>query len=122
MKKTLFAIIVMIILGYVVYSNSGDRAFAPMPSDNSGELIDDGNTIKEPVGGIDSDPSGTILEGQSTCASIGGTLDAINGECLSISSSACQEIGGTFNECASACRNDPTVEVCTMQCVQVCEM
>lgn len=65
---------------------------------------------------------GTVPTGSDSCESIGGTLDATNGECLGIGANACQEIGGTFNECASACRNDPSAEVCTMQCVQVCEV
>jgi hypothetical protein len=65
---------------------------------------------------------GTVPAGENPCSAIGGTWDEVNGECLGIGANACQEIGGTFNECASACRNDPMAEVCTMQCVQVCEI
>lgn len=42
-------------------------------------------------------------------------------ECEGISKDDCVEMGGKFNECASACRNDPKAEICTMQCVLVCE-
>lgn len=33
----------------------------------------------------------------------------------------CENGGGRWNECASACRNNPEAEACTMQCVQICE-
>ena len=42
-------------------------------------------------------------------------------ECEGISKESCEAIGGNFNECASACRNDPDAEICTTQCVLVCE-
>ena len=42
-------------------------------------------------------------------------------ECLGVDKKVCENIGGKFNECASACRNDPKAEVCTMQCVLICE-
>jgi hypothetical protein len=41
-------------------------------------------------------------------------------ECEAISPDQCSNMNGTFKECESACRNDPTAEVCTLQCVQVC--
>lgn len=43
-------------------------------------------------------------------------------ECLGIDAATCENIGGKFNECASACRNDPKAEICTMQCVQLCDV
>lgn len=42
-------------------------------------------------------------------------------ECEGMTKNLCEEAGGTFNECASACRNNPDAEMCTMQCVQVCQ-
>lgn len=42
-------------------------------------------------------------------------------ECLWVDKLVCEEIWWSFNECASACRNNPEAEMCTMQCVQVCE-
>lgn len=64
---------------------------------------------------------GTVPAGdtESQCTSIGGTWTGY--DCTGINANQCQEIGGTFNECASACRNDPTAEMCTLQCVIVCE-
>lgn len=65
--------------------------------------------------------SGTVPKDENPCIAVGGDWDSINSECLGVGANTCQEIGGTFNECASACRNDPKAEVCTLQCVQVCQ-
>ncbi len=64
---------------------------------------------------------GTVLAGtdEEQCVSMGGTWTGF--DCTGIDANQCQEIGGTFNECASACRNNPEAEMCTLQCVQVCE-
>lgn len=59
------------------------------------------------------------LEG--ACLSFDGTWLSGTQECEWMSQEQCESLGGTFNECASACRNDPTAEICTMQCVQVCQ-
>lgn len=59
------------------------------------------------------------LEG--SCLSFDGTWIADANECENMPQSMCEDLGGTFNECASACRNDPDAEICTMQCVQVCQ-
>jgi hypothetical protein len=69
----------------------------------------------------DNAAGGTVLAGtnEEQCTNISGTWTGY--DCTGITANQCQEIGGTFNECASACRNDPTAEVCTLQCVQVCE-
>jgi eight-cysteine-cluster-containing protein len=54
------------------------------------------------------------------CEDAGGTwLDEFN-ECEYIDETVCAELGGTFDSCASACRNDPEADMCTMQCVPVC--
>lgn len=65
---------------------------------------------------------GTVPAGDNGCVSMGGEWDSLNGECLGVDANICQEIGGEWNDCASACRNDPKAEVCTMQCVQVCSV
>ncbi|UCD04306.1 MAG: hypothetical protein JSW73_01560 [Candidatus Woesearchaeota archaeon] len=54
------------------------------------------------------------------CGNAGGIWIAEVLECEGISEEDCIKLGGTFDECASACRNDPTAEICTLQCVQVC--
>jgi hypothetical protein len=55
------------------------------------------------------------------CISNNGSWLSKSKECEGVSKEACEKLGGTFNECASACRNDPKAEVCTMQCVIVCQ-
>lgn len=80
-------------------------------------------TISYTEGACEEDnlAGGTVLAGtqQEQCTSMGGTWTGY--DCTGIDSNQCQEIGGTFNECASACRNNPEAEMCTMQCVVVCE-
>lgn len=56
-----------------------------------------------------------------SCANENGKWSAEYKECEGISKATCETIGGKFNECASACRHDPKAEICTMQCVLVCE-
>ena len=41
-------------------------------------------------------------------------------ECEQMDAMVCKEQGGTFNECASACRNDPSADMCIQVCVPVC--
>lgn len=66
--------------------------------------------------------SGTISTNSGTaCAAKGGQWSSQFKECTGVDSAVCAEMGGQFNECASACRNDPNAQMCTMQCVQVCE-
>ncbi len=62
---------------------------------------------------------GPHLEG--ACLSFDGNWLEETQECEGMSQEQCSVLGGTYNECASACRNDPNAEICTMQCVQVCE-
>lgn len=63
-----------------------------------------------------------ILEGgrDIECESLGGTWIESAKECEYISEEQCLIMNGNFNPCASACRNDPDAEFCTMQCVPVC--
>ncbi len=61
-------------------------------------------------------------KGEDYCAEHGGKWIPKVNECEGVSRETCESIGGNFNGCASACRNDPEAEVCTMQCVQVCKL
>ncbi len=86
------------------------------------------NVLSKAVDFIDipgevEDLFGTVETGspESMCVAMGGEWSEDFQECLGIGSEACVEIGGNWNECASACRNNPEVEVCTMQCVQICD-
>ena len=58
----------------------------------------------------------------ASCSDVNGTYDPQYRECSGISKVQCDSINGTFNECASACRHDPKAELCTMQCVIVCQL
>lgn len=55
------------------------------------------------------------------CTGMGGEWLEPYSECEGISEEQCGQLGGEYDSCASACRNDPDAEVCTMQCVQVCK-
>lgn len=57
---------------------------------------------------------------EGACLSFDGNWVLGFNECEGMSETQCLELGGTYNECASACRNNPEAEICTMQCVQVC--
>jgi len=65
---------------------------------------------------VDQKPAGYL------CTNIGGNYDQKYKECTGISKDQCDSIDGTFNECASACRHDPTAQMCTLQCVIVCQL
>ena len=54
------------------------------------------------------------------CTDGSGKWSAEYKECEGVGADWCQTNGGKFNECASACRHDPKAQVCTMQCVLVC--
>lgn len=58
---------------------------------------------------------------EGACLSFDGNWLDQSQECEGMSQNQCETLGGEYNECASACRNNPEVEVCTMQCVQVCQ-
>lgn len=62
-----------------------------------------------------------MVEKESSCHENNGTWLSEYNECVGISETACQDMGGQFNSCASACRHDPDAEICTMQCVLVCQ-
>lgn len=63
----------------------------------------------------------TNAEMQSICQNAGGNWLAESRECEGVSKEQCSLMDGEFNECASACRNNSTAEMCTLQCVVVCQ-
>ena len=84
----------------------------------------------EEVGGSDMDKepvkekavvTGSKSELQTLCESNRGVWveDAL--ECEYLDQVICEENGGEFNSCASACRHDKEAQMCTMQCVLVCD-
>lgn len=58
---------------------------------------------------------------EGACLSFDGNWLEEFQECEGMSQEQCENLGGNYNECASACRHDPDAEICTQQCVQVCE-
>lgn len=87
--------------------------------------IKDGACVTSPSEQTEAQPNYKVAdelsEAAKGCLAYNGTWLTQSNECTGIKKGVCQRIGGTFNECASACRNDPTAKVCTMQCVQVCQ-
>ena len=61
------------------------------------------------------------IDHSTSCIAAEGKWNAEYNECEMISQSWCEGEMGVFKSCESACRHDPTAEMCTMQCVQVCE-
>ena len=84
-----------------------------------------GQTFTEKINGLVEtavsvpEPQGNEMD--ESCTKRNGTWLEESKECEGISQSDCESLGGTFNECASACRNDPEAEICTRQCVLVCQ-
>ena len=62
------------------------------------------------------------LSHEEKCTAEGGTFVAAVNECEYVSEDWCTAQVGDFNECASACRNDPEAQICTLQCVPVCSL
>ena len=58
---------------------------------------------------------------EGACLSFDGNWIEEAKECEGMSPDQCETLGGTSNECASACRNNPEAEICTLQCVLVCK-
>jgi hypothetical protein len=54
------------------------------------------------------------------CVDAGGTWIESVRECENINQTVCEKLGGTHEYCASACRHDPTAEMCIEVCVEVC--
>ena len=55
------------------------------------------------------------------CEESGGTWLPEHNECEYTGKQWCDEKDGEWKECESACRHDPEAEMCTMQCVPVCQ-
>ena len=75
-----------------------------------------------------SEEVGSLTEGEISledkkmgCELVGGEFNEY-GECLGIDEMQCDTLGGEWEACGSACRHDPDAELCTMQCVQFCQL
>ncbi|MEX2515086.1 MAG: trypsin inhibitor-like cysteine-rich domain-containing protein [Candidatus Paceibacterota bacterium] len=58
----------------------------------------------------------------NSCSAAGGTWLAESKECEYISRQWCSQQDGNFQECTSACRHQENAEICTSQCVPVCQL
>ena len=56
------------------------------------------------------------------CSFLNGKWVEDSKECEYISMDSCNQMKGDFDACASACRNDPDAQMCTLQCVPVCKL
>jgi hypothetical protein len=89
---------------------------------NDVEVAYDGECKKEDLVGDDNDDNENNTDDLKTiCENNGGNWIDSAKECEGISQELCSDMGGNFNSCASACRNDPDAQMCTLQCVLVCE-
>jgi len=68
----------------------------------------------------DNDATTISLVGES-CIEVGGVWVADFAECEGVGQEWCASIGGNFYECESACRHDPSAEICIEMCVPVCK-
>ena len=109
MKKIIhIAIFFLIIMGIT----------ACVPKQTTPPVTDTKPPVTDTTPPTTTEPSADFAQ---SCATEGGKWLAEYQECEGVSQIWCQTNGGKFNECASACRHDPNAEICTMQCVIVCE-
>lgn len=111
--------------GTAVGRTGPNCSFAPCPQATSSEEVE-ANPLPAPQDGSQLDMGvgdGSLPQASGqACIREGGTWDPQYEECVGVRPAQCQTIGGVYNECASACRHNPEAEVCTLQCVQVCQM
>jgi hypothetical protein len=101
--------VLMLIVASVLFLFAGCSNDAP--------VVDDGNNDNQSE---DVPPEFQNMSLGEQCEKVGGEWLDNYSECVGIEEEFCTEMGGEHNDCASACRHDPTADVCTMQCVIVC--
>ena len=60
------------------------------------------------------------LSNRELCRRENGTWLEDYDECEGLDRDVCEEADGTYDNCASACRHDPTAGACIQLCVEVC--
>jgi len=75
-----------------------------------------------PDGSSSSPDSQTEIDPQIQCQSRGGQWLSQYSECEGVTQDQCQELGGDFNGCESACRHDPSAELCIQVCIAICKL
>lgn len=79
----------------------------------------------EELYGEDIPPDAEVMtyeEVVASCEGAGGTWLEEHDECEYVGREWCEDMGAIFRECESACRHDEAAEICTLQCVPVCEL
>lgn len=82
--------------------------------------VDDAADDTEPTATQDGNVASDDLA--SSCEAAGGNWLEEQAECEYMSQRWCAQAGGDYQECMSACRHDTDAEICTMQCVPVCQL
>lgn len=57
---------------------------------------------------------------QAACQEAGGTYISEHSECEYVDQGFCTALGGEYDECGSACRHEPDLVACTLNCVPFC--
>ena len=100
------------------------REYRPVCGDIEGRMITFSNACEAQNAGATEFSEGACNDPstpEGACLSFDGTWLEESQECEGMAQAQCEELGGVFNECASACRNDVDEQVCTLQCVIVCD-
>ena len=115
MKKKKFLILLLVlavlIVGLLLLENNKQEVQTPENGDLPSQVIDLPNG--EENGAVDIAMS---------CELAGGNWLEDFSECEYVEADWCLENNGVFSECESACRHDEEAEICTMQCVPVCQI
>lgn len=134
MNKGIGIIILILLIGLGVYFFAGGFAgnsdngtsgtTSPTETATSTQDNDDGDE-KQSAATTSTETGGDGSAAQA-CRDEGGRWLAEHSECESADGSVteawCTEQGGSYESCASACRHDPDADMCTQQCVQVCQL
>ncbi|MBR9676094.1 hypothetical protein GOV05_03740 [Candidatus Woesearchaeota archaeon] len=125
MKKTIMLLLILATMMLVACQNTlpitsfeeciaaGNPAMESYPRQCRDSISD--QTFTEVI------PEPTVFDFKTYCEDNNGKWLSDFVECEDITREACESADGVFDECGSACRNDPEAEMCTLQCVQVCD-
>ena len=109
-----------------VIANYADRLpgqpMTTKPSQGVSKYLNIENNILTETVKITQNPAKSIYANKTGCEQNKGVWYPTENICEinSLSESACTAKGGIFNQCASACRHDPTAQVCNMMCALTC--
>jgi hypothetical protein len=134
MKKSILAVIILVIAAIVIVV--AVKSFSPKQDwvCRGGEWVSivDNPGPKPNIACGNNKPNDQKKKNNSPKAILGSiarSCEAEDGkwlpdfrECENITREWCDKYNGEYSECASACRNNPSAEICTLQCLQVCKI